>query len=461
MKLVSRVLRIASLVSLIGYAGSCGVWAQAFELSDSDPDGSEFRARFLATYGVNAAIEPELTEEDRPLYESVAPLLAANQQEAIDLLEPQITAESNAAFDFLLGNLYYSLGDYSAAQSWLERCVGKLPSFRRAYRTLGLCLVQQGDIAGSVPYWLKVVTLGGGDGQSYGLLGYGYLTLERYHSSLKAYEMARMFDPDSLDFKRGHAQCLLMTGQQEQAISLFDELVAEHPKNADFWLLQANAYLAKDRLKEAIANLEFVKELGGANWQSLMLLGDLYLERSAYGLATDTYRFALESGADPSLEAAMQPLRRLLSYLLFTEAEGYLGSLESAFGARLSQEPNEELVVCRSQIQLERGDVDVAIAGLRALVESDPLQGSALLLLGDAFQKRGEAEEAVYYLERARSVDSVSVDALVALGRLEVERGRFREAVRYLREAQRLEPRENVQRYLERVEQIATPKRRN
>ena len=48
----------------------------AFSLTDSDPDSPDFRRRFLASHGVNEAIEPKLTVRDRPLQEAIRAAIA-------------------------------------------------------------------------------------------------------------------------------------------------------------------------------------------------------------------------------------------------------------------------------------------------------------------------------------------------------------------------------------------------
>ena len=83
----------------------------AFPLTDSDPDSLTFRRRFMAGHGVNEAIEPKLTVKDRPLQEAIMPLIRTNPQKAIELIEKDLTPETNPAFLNILGNLYYQTND--------------------------------------------------------------------------------------------------------------------------------------------------------------------------------------------------------------------------------------------------------------------------------------------------------------------------------------------------------------
>ena len=81
----------------------------SFPLTDSDPDSAAFRRRFLASHGVNEAIEPKLTVKDRPLQEAIMPLIRTNPQKAIELIETELTPDTNPAFLNILGNLYFRL----------------------------------------------------------------------------------------------------------------------------------------------------------------------------------------------------------------------------------------------------------------------------------------------------------------------------------------------------------------
>ena len=94
------------LSAILAAAGlSTGAAQAPFTLSDSDPGGPEFRRRFMASYGVNAAIEPKLTVADRPLQQAILPHLRSNPREAIRLIQNALRPDTNPAFLSILGNL--------------------------------------------------------------------------------------------------------------------------------------------------------------------------------------------------------------------------------------------------------------------------------------------------------------------------------------------------------------------
>lgn len=428
--------------------------SQPFALSDSDPDSPEFRKRFLASYGVHADIEPQLNQKDRPLYEKVAPFLASNPNRAIQIVQQEITPESNAAFDFLLGNLYYANNNFSAAEPQMRNAIKKFPSFRRAHRTLALINVQLEQFKESIPLWLKVITLGGGDAQSYGLLAYAYLTEEKFGSALQAYRMARMFDPDSLDFKRGEAQCLLASEKYLEAIILFDELLKDHPEKKEFWLLQANAFIAEEKYRDAISNLEIAKGIGGADWPTHSLLGNIYLNQGMVDLSLSSYLQALRSEPDLSLDKVFSPLETLLSSRLFAEAASYLDAVDTLITQPLSPKYEAQKALARASIFVDRGEYPPAQEILDSIIAKDPVNSTALLLYGELEQAIDNYSRAEFYFERAANLSGSEAKAFERLGSLAVAQGKYPQAINYFERSLQYQDRPNIRQYLERLKSL-------
>lgn len=429
----------------------CGGHAAIFSLTDSDPSSSEFRRRFFADHGVHESIEPQWKARDRPLREAIFPHLETNPRKAIALIE-EANIQMHPAFLNLLGNLYYRIEEDVKAEQSLRLALKQFPSFRRSWRTLAMILVKRNQFEEAIPPLLKVITLGGGDAQSYGLLGYCYLAISKYESALSAYRMARMFSPDRFDFRRGQAHCLLMTQAHLPAIALFDELLQEMPDETAFWLAQANAFLALGETEKAIANLQIVADSTSASRQSLSLLGDLYLNEDLPHLAIQCYRQALIKAkpADPS--AVLSSLRSLLIRGFFVEAKAYLKLLQDWSKTDWKDEDEREMQLAEARIEMAIGDADRAFPILHRAVQKDPLDGESLLLLGEYFQSKNRLDEAAFHFERAALLGEFEHKARVALGQLAVQKGRLIDAVEALKKALQINPDPNVKRYLQAIE---------
>ena len=94
-------------------------------------------------------------------------------------------------------------------------------------------------------------------------------------------------------------------------------------------------------------------------------------------------------------------------------------------------------------------------ASLEETLKSDPLDGDALMLLAQYYQRRNDSERAGLYYERAEGIADFEVTARTRHAQLLVGLGRYSEALPLLRRAQEIKPREDVARYLEQVERIA------
>lgn len=422
-----------------------------FALSDTGPGSPTYQDRFMANYGVHSEIEPPMAQTDRPLYEKVFPLIKSNPQAAIAELQRSTTDSSNPAFFFLLGSLQYQVGQLSQSERSLNKAIKEFPDFRRAHRTLGLLYAQQSRHEPALRTWLKVISLGGGDGQSYGLLGYTYLSLENYHSALKAYEMARMFQPDSIDFQRGEAQCLLKTGQAARASTLVEELIKSHPESPDYWRLQANCFLQMNMFDEAIINLEISHDLGTADAKSHFLLGDLYLRAENPRLAQQHYLAALNTADIPNLISALRPLDYLIARGLIDEADTYLDLLETKLANTPTAADRERLAIARATIRIQQHQMDAARSILKQVIEANPINGKAQLLIAEIERTNEHYIEAEFHLQRARSIPETQVEALVELGRLEVDRGKFTAALDYLYSAHELQPSTRISRYIDAI----------
>jgi tetratricopeptide (TPR) repeat protein len=444
---------IFSFLSILCIA-QIGSAANSFPLTDTSPQSAEFRARFIGSYGINSAIEPTITQADRPLYESIAPHLQTNPQQAIQLALQGINSESNAAFDFLVGSLYYSQNNYSQAERHLKRAIQKFPDFRRAHRNLALIYIQQQKYAQATPELLTVIKLSGGDAQSYSLLGYSYLNLEKYQSALSAYHMARMFMPDSADIRRGEAHCLLMTHQNNAAIALFDELIAESPSTQDFWLLQANAFLAEERFADAIANLEIAHTVASPSADTHKLLANLYMKQQVNEQALLHYQAALSENPNMDADNAFKPLRYLIQLNLFDAAAAYLDTLNTEMRATLSPQQAAEKAVLSAQLEIEIGDTDSGLQQLESVLNTDPLNADALLMLANYHLQAAQYEEAEFYFERATVIADAQVEALIGLARTAVMQGQFKQALTHLEKSQKLSERNDVAQFIASIQQV-------
>ena len=426
-----------------------------------------FRKQFLGSYGILADYEPKLTPVERTELEKVLSLMAVNADSAISQINAFASPDSSALFDFTLGNLYFQKDDPEQAEKHYKLATAKFPSFRRAFKNLGLVAVRLQHYDEAIRSLSRLIELGGGDGLSYGLLGYSLSATGQFVSAESAYRSAVLLQPDTLDWKLGLAQSVLKQRKFGEAAALCDELLTRYPDRADFWLLQANAYLGLDQPLKAAENFEIVARMGKATFQTYYTLGDIYTNAGLYDLAANAYKQAIVAKPDQDLDRPLRSVEILAQRDAVPQARALLAQVREAGGASLDAAGTKRVLRLDARLAMSEGGASAAagagggeaqaaaVKSLEEIVALDPLDGEALMLLGQHYTKANEIDRAIFYYERASSLEPFEADAKVRQAQLLVAQSKYREAVPLLKRAQELKPRDEVARYLDQVERIS------
>jgi tetratricopeptide (TPR) repeat protein len=361
--------------------------------------------------------------------------------------------------DFTLGNIRFQQDRLEDAEKGYRAAVEKFPSFLRAHKNLGLVYARSGRMAEAIQAFTLMIELGGGDGLSFGLLGQAYAAQENFLSAESAYRQAAMLQPDSLDWKLGLARCLFKEQKFAEAAALCGELIERQPGRVDFWQLQAAAYLGMKEPMKAAQNYEILARMGKASVEMLNALGDLYVNESLMDLAVRAYRMAIE--ADPRQEAgrALRAGEILAARGALNQSRSVLTKVREDLGSGLDDTQRRRLLKLEARLAVAEGSDAEAVKVMEEIVAQDPLDGEALILLGQHYARGDEPERAIFYYERAESIETFEVEARIRHAQLLVGQSKYPEAVPLLKRAQEIRPSEDVARYLEQVERIARTRR--
>jgi tetratricopeptide (TPR) repeat protein len=415
-----------------------------------------FLNEFMGTYGFDGEREPKINSDESAVIQQIIPLIQANQtQQAINLLQSNITAASSAAMDFTLGNLYLQTGQNRQAERAYQASLRKFPNFMNAYKNLGTIFVQEGRYEDAIPLLVKTIELGGGTGVLYGVLGYSYLNIQKYASAENSYRNALLLDPENVDWKNGIIQAMNYQGKHSELIGILNEVISENPRNTDYWIFQANSYIALEDYPKAIANLELTDRMGRSTPKSLMLMGDLYLRQGVPESALVAYKKALGEGGTLDPDQFIRAASILVSQGNFTEGEEYINDIFRLMENRLSGPDKLELYNLQSEIYLATGEQDKAAETLENILTEDPMNGQALLNLASYYWNEGEYEEAEIMFARAEKLEDYEVPALVDHARMLVDQRKFDEAAELLRRVMILDPQDRIASYLDAVERAA------
>jgi tetratricopeptide (TPR) repeat protein len=415
-----------------------------------------FQRQFADSYVAETEIEPSVTQRERERMLKVFDLISSDKMdEAARMLEKETSPASSAVFDFTLANIYFQQEKLEQAAVGYEQAVKKYPKFRRAWKNLGLIRVRNGEFEQAIPALTRVIGLGGSDALTFAQLGYAYLSVGNDLCAESAYRMAVLLDPATIDWKVGLATSILKQERYAEAVSLFDQLIQDDPNRADLWLYQANAYIGLKQPLKAAVNYELVDRLGASTVGSLNKLGDIYVNQELFGTAVRSYIQALEKDPQGSIAHTLRVAKVLIYNGALAETKQLIDRIEALRGASLSEDDRKELLKLRAQIAVAEGAGEEQVKVLEEIVALDPLDGQALILLGQSCARSGDTEKAVFYYERAEGLEKFEADAKVRHAQLLVRQRKYAEALPLLRRAQELKHRDDVQKYLEQVERFA------
>lgn len=417
---------------------------------------SDFVKRFLGSYGFASDVEPRMNAEEQAFYTTtLRPLMQEDPAKAAAALEKRLTPESSAIFDYILGTIDFQSGQVTNAIKRYEGAIAKFPDFRRARKNLGIAHAQVGNHGESLTQLTRALELGSVDSATYGLIGYANLNLERYLAAESAYRNALLFAPDNVDFKLALIKCQIATGNLKPAAALLAELLERFPDRETLWSLQAGVFLQMDQPLEAAINYELLRKLGKASAQTLNLLGDIYMSLESGELALSAYMEAVDKGDIGDAGRSIRAASILLSRGAGEQAAALLDQMESKYANGLGSDEKEQLLKLRARVALAGGNSDKAVQTLLKALEQNPMDGEAHILLGDIFARSGDTEKADYRYEIASKISGYEAEALLKRGQLLVQSRRYAPALEMLRRAQKIKPRDNVLRYIEKVESVA------
>lgn len=144
---IFRHFPFALFFLFLGITVCSSTQTRASQLSQSEPDiwnDPVFKKEFVAYYGINAEVEPRITPEEVSILEKIRPLMAEDLPKAEGTLINRMKPDCSAILDFTLGGIQFQQDKMIEALGNYQKAVEKFPSFRRAWRNLGLIYVRDG-----------------------------------------------------------------------------------------------------------------------------------------------------------------------------------------------------------------------------------------------------------------------------------------------------------------------------
>jgi len=418
----------------------------------------KFRNLVKESYLAESDVEPTLDRGESREFNRILDLLGSEDPEDVAearrRLEEARAGDGNAVFDFTLAQILFENDEIEAARQAYAAAVAKFPKFRRAWRAIGAIDMQAKRFDRAIPSLVKVIELGGGESITYGFLGFAFANVGDDLAAEHAFRMAVMLDSANLDWRIQLARTLFNQKRYADAAALCDTLIANNPTRGDLWLLQANAHLGQEQTIRAAENYEMVDRLGQSTADSLSMLGDIYVNADLPELAAGAYRRSFAMDPPPAPDRAIRAANVMVLRGGYEAAGPLVAALRERFADSMSDEQTKDLLKLQARLASAKGEGGAAEA-LEEIVALDPLDGEALILLGQEYRRSGDPIKAAFAFERAAAMERFEAKAKRLHGQLLVSTGDYAAALPLLRRSQSLEANENLRAFIDQVERVS------
>ena len=396
--------------------------------------------------------EPTVSKKEAALLQSAAAVAVTNSLAAAELLSQKNSGQTSAAIDFATGNFLFRADRLQPAEAAYLKAIKKLPTFRNALKNLGRVYLQMEREDDAIIVYQTIVEKGLADADTMLLLGHALVMRSHYVPAENAFRQTLLLKPDSYDAQQGLIKCLLEQERYPEARSLLKTMLDIKPQSPELWNLLANVNMALDANQKAITALETADRLNCSSAAMQMLLGDLYLDAGQASDAVAKYDAAVKNGWTEKSRL----LRAAEGMIMVGDAQRARKMLDTIENSPAQDSSSSDLLKLKADLAALEGNSEEAIKIYRKIISNDPLNGRAILKLGELLQDAGETGAAQLNFERAARLKGTEAEALVKQAQLAVQNNSYDKAVQLLEAAQAIEPRENVGRYLKQLRRMAS-----
>ncbi len=337
----------------------------------------------------------------------------------------------------MLGRLYRVAGNSVEAEKALNNAIKAEPDNEDALTSLAQLYLSVGDVKQAIEK-LKTASDTRPSERTLVALAMAYEQMRDYKNAAEVLKRAMEVSSDDGRLRRSLAQDLFASGQYDEALTIYQQLVAEDARNAMLWLRISEIYRAKREFPKAQEALNKAKTIEPDNVavrdaevylldaqgktdqaiaamkslleetarktysadeaanRALMLekLGVLYVKAAQYQQAIDAFRQITPLDADGAPRVAVQIIET------YQTAKDYESAAREADAAR-KKFPNEKMVVlAHASVLADRGKADEAASEVRGLLKSGT-DLDTLLSLAQIYDKGKRFSEEAKVLDQA------------------------------------------------------------
>ena len=347
-------------------------------------------------------------------------------------ISADVTAESiGEDFNFdqrLLDNIFQELAPSAAAEPPAGKPADDPLALARDYVSKGLM-----DVAAAEAQ--RAVQRGASRAEASVLLGDIFAKRGLHGEALERYREARSLEPGRADARLGEVKALFALGgpRAAEAGALAEELLELTPNNVDALVAVAKGRAAGGDAAGALTALQQAQTRSPGRADLHKLQGDVALKVGDKAGALAAYRAALE--LDRGYVQVWLDLGRL-----HEEREAW-SEARQAYERALDALPTfHEAALALADLLRRTGKVRQAVVRLAEMLEQDPYDLLALLLLGRALLDDKRDAQALEAFQRALKFDPDEVEAVFQLGVALARLHRYGEAVQAWEKVTRIDP---------------------
>ncbi|MCS7042953.1 MAG: tetratricopeptide repeat protein [Bryobacteraceae bacterium] len=347
------------------------------------------------------------------------------------------------------------LGKKQEAVAELTRLLERQPDYAPAWRVRATLLSELGEAGRALADWDRFHSLAGGDAgtrlawaqcmqqagrwaeaaaqfeavleadpsRDAALLGLGLsqLRLHRAEEALALLEKYLERHPGDAAARFGRAVALQLTGELEQAVKLYEELVSDPLHGPDTLVNLIQIYRQQknaDRLEECSRKLLEMQPDSEAGQEAAAYAAFL---REDYATAASHLRWLVERNG--------RPAERWMNLGLCLRKAGQLQAALEAYREALHRQPDlSEAHIRVAEILMELGRPEEALDACRNGIESCPDAADLYLLAAGIHEKAGRPEDAEALLQVLSMRQTGNADVLFRIGNLRYDRKAYGEA---------------------------------
>jgi len=280
-------------------------------------------------------------------------LLKKDPASAEALLQKALAIDPNSIETHVsLARFYHYNRQPNEAEAYYQKALTLSPQNKALYFALANFYTIEKRTAEAENKLVEASQLDVKDPEPFIALGDFYVGQRKLQEAERAYRQAKDAKPEGIFSRKRLADFYLNIGKKNEAAGLIDEILTKNGGDPEGLLLRGRLLLAENKSSEAVALIRKAIQ-------------------SESGLRSGHYFLGLAHLADHDLQQA-----------------------KSAFSEALNQNPKDlRARTAMAEMHLQSRSFDLAITEAERVIESDPANIKALVILGDASAAKGEIKK--------------------------------------------------------------------